>query len=282
MWDEPTRVGNQQNLRGFGDAFAGRGADLNLALQQLVPLVQNAVPVLTNIASPETNFRRFFASQAQAAIITEPVAVQLGELWGNLSLTLAAFADVARPFLQDTITKGPSGQETFIEEAPDAPAVLPGDRRLLRGAAARHGRAGPARRRARERVRAGRQGPRGLARPEPPPERVPRRPRGLRARPDRADRLPGPDPDGEGARPADQPHHAGPDRLQLHLAVLPQRRQHPQRRRLERHLAAVHGDHHARRRRTAAPPRTARAARPRRPRTAAAARSTASTRTTCT
>jgi len=118
MWDEPTRVGNQQNLRGFGDAFAGRGADLNLALQQLVPLVQNAVPVLTNIASPQTNFRRFFASQAQAAIITEPVAVQLGELWGNLSLTLAAFADVARPFLQDTITKGPSGQETFIETAP--------------------------------------------------------------------------------------------------------------------------------------------------------------------
>jgi ABC-type transporter Mla subunit MlaD len=118
MWDEPTRVGNQQNLRGFGDAFAGRGADLNLALQQLVPLVQNAVPVLTNIASPQTNFRRFFASQAQAAIITEPVAVQLGELWANLSLTLAAFADVARPFLQDTITKGPSGQETFIEEAP--------------------------------------------------------------------------------------------------------------------------------------------------------------------
>jgi len=118
MWDKPTRIGNQQNLRGFGDAFAGRGADLNLALQKLVPLVANAVPVLTNIASPQTNFRRFFASQAQAAIITEPVAVQLGELWGNLSLTLAAFADVARPFLQDTISKGPSGQETFIEEAP--------------------------------------------------------------------------------------------------------------------------------------------------------------------
>ncbi len=118
MWDEPTRIGNQQNLRGFGDAFAGRGADLNRAIEQLVPLLQNAVPVLTNIASPQTNFRRFFASQARAAIITEPVAVQLGELWVNLSLTLAAFADVARPFLQDTITKGPSGQETFIAQAP--------------------------------------------------------------------------------------------------------------------------------------------------------------------
>ena len=118
IWDEPTRVGNQQNLRGFGDAFAGRGADLNRAIGELVPLLQAAVPVLTNIAAPETNFRRFFASQARAAIITEPVAVQLGELWVNLSLTLGAFADVARPFLQDTISKGPSGQETFIEVAP--------------------------------------------------------------------------------------------------------------------------------------------------------------------
>ncbi len=118
MWDERTRIGNQQNLRGFGDAFAGRGADLNRALGEFVPLLQNAVPVLTNIASPETNFKRFFASQARAAIITEPVAVQLGELWSNLALTLGAFADVARPFIQDTISKGPGGQETFIEEAP--------------------------------------------------------------------------------------------------------------------------------------------------------------------
>ena len=118
LWDKPTRVGNQQNLRGFGDAFAGRGADLNRALQEFVPLLANAVPVLTNIAAPETNFRRFFASQARAAIITEPVAVQLGELWANLAVTLGAFADVARPFIQETISKGPSGQETFIEVAP--------------------------------------------------------------------------------------------------------------------------------------------------------------------
>ncbi len=118
MWDRPTRIGNQQNLRGFGDAFAGRGVDLNRAIQELVPLVQNAVPVLSNIANPQTNFRRFFASQSRAAIITEPVAAQLGSLWANLSLTLAAFADVARPFLQDTITKGVGGQEQAIETFP--------------------------------------------------------------------------------------------------------------------------------------------------------------------
>ena len=118
MWDRKTRIGNQQNLRGFGDAFAGRGADLNEAIGEFVPLVQVATPVLANIANPETNWRRFFASQAEAAIITEPVAVQLGQVWANLSITLQAFADVARPFLQDTITKGVSGQETAIEVFP--------------------------------------------------------------------------------------------------------------------------------------------------------------------
>ncbi len=145
IWDRPTRIGNQQNLRGFGDAFAGRGVDLNRAIQELVPLVQNAVPVLSNIANPQTNFRRFFASQSRAAILTEPVAVQLGSLWANLSLTLAAFADVARPFLQDTITKGVGGQEQAIETFPklrpffDAngeffATLQPGTRALTRGA----------------------------------------------------------------------------------------------------------------------------------------------------
>jgi hypothetical protein len=41
-----------------------------------------------------------------------------GELWANLDLTLAAFADVARPFLQETISKGPGGQQTAIETFP--------------------------------------------------------------------------------------------------------------------------------------------------------------------
>ena len=40
------------------------------------------------------------------------------QLWANLSLTSAAFADVARPFLQDTITKGAGGQEQAIETFP--------------------------------------------------------------------------------------------------------------------------------------------------------------------
>jgi ABC-type transporter Mla subunit MlaD len=118
MFDARTRVGEQQNLRGFGDAFAGRGAYLNVALQAFVPLVSLATPVLANIAAPETNFKRFFASQARAAQLVAPVAVQQGELWANLDTTFAAFADIAKPFLQETITKGVGGQQTAIETFP--------------------------------------------------------------------------------------------------------------------------------------------------------------------
>jgi ABC-type transporter Mla subunit MlaD len=118
MFDKRTRVGEQQNLRGFGDAFAGRGADVNSALQVFVPLVGVATPVLSNIASPQTNFKRFFASQSRAAQIVAPIAAIQGELWANLDLTIAAFADVSRPFLQETISKGVGGQETAIETFP--------------------------------------------------------------------------------------------------------------------------------------------------------------------
>jgi ABC-type transporter Mla subunit MlaD len=118
MFDERTRVGEEQNLRGFGDAFASRGVDINTALQAFVPLVSVATPVLANIAAPETNFRRFFASQSRAAQIVAPIAAIQGELWANLDLTIAAFADVSRPFLQETISKGPGGQRTAIETFP--------------------------------------------------------------------------------------------------------------------------------------------------------------------
>jgi ABC-type transporter Mla subunit MlaD len=119
MFDEPTRIGNQQNLRGFGDAFAGRGEDINNAIRLFVPLVRDAVPVLSAIADPATDFDRFFASQARAAEIVAPVAVLQAELWVGLSRTLGAFADISRPFLQETISKGPEGLETAIETFPE-------------------------------------------------------------------------------------------------------------------------------------------------------------------
>ncbi len=38
MFDEPTRKAAQENLRGFGDAFAGRGQAVGRTLEELPPL----------------------------------------------------------------------------------------------------------------------------------------------------------------------------------------------------------------------------------------------------
>ena len=41
MFNAPTRRANQVNLYEFGNAFAGRGQDLNVTIQQLNPLLKN-------------------------------------------------------------------------------------------------------------------------------------------------------------------------------------------------------------------------------------------------
>ena len=53
MFDEETRRGAQGSLQAFGDAFTGRGADINLAIQELDPLLDDLVPVLQNLGSHE-------------------------------------------------------------------------------------------------------------------------------------------------------------------------------------------------------------------------------------
>src|SRR4051794_19549422 len=44
MFDEPTRAAMQENLRGFGDALAGRGSSVNVPLGSLPPLLRNIQP----------------------------------------------------------------------------------------------------------------------------------------------------------------------------------------------------------------------------------------------
>ena len=59
IFDEPTRLASQANLVAFGDALAGRGPDLNVALGELRPLVTRLEPVARNLASPKTGDRAF-------------------------------------------------------------------------------------------------------------------------------------------------------------------------------------------------------------------------------
>ncbi len=128
MFDRPTRAANQINLIEFGDALAGRGTSINQAIIALDPLTKNAIPVLKNLADPQTQLGRFFRALEQTAAAVAPVAEQQGQLFRNLATTFDAFAAISVPYLQDTISGGPAALDTAIRS-------FPIERPLLRNAA---------------------------------------------------------------------------------------------------------------------------------------------------
>src|SRR5918997_3432860 len=80
MFDEKTRVGSQNSLDGYGGGFAGRGEDLNEAIEEFVPLLRNLEPVARNLSDPRTRLDRFFRSLGRAAEEVAPVAEEQASL----------------------------------------------------------------------------------------------------------------------------------------------------------------------------------------------------------
>ena len=107
MFDEKTRHANQVNLTTFGNGLAGRGIGLNETIATLKPLVTNAIPVLRNLASPQTGFGQLFIAFDRAAKEVAPVAQEQADLYSNLDTFFTAWASVA-PSLEKTIAEGPA------------------------------------------------------------------------------------------------------------------------------------------------------------------------------
>jgi ABC-type transporter Mla subunit MlaD len=118
MFDEETRDAAGANTTGFGDAFAGRGESLNTAIGAFRPLLRDIVPVAQNLASPETNLRRFFGELGDAAAIVAPAAETQAELFMNVDTTFRALREVARPYIQDSISGGRPALDTAIRTLP--------------------------------------------------------------------------------------------------------------------------------------------------------------------
>ncbi len=74
MFDKPTRKGIKINTNNFGDGLAGRGVNINDAIHELRPLVERAIPVLHNLAAPQTGLHALFVDLDRAASQTAPVA----------------------------------------------------------------------------------------------------------------------------------------------------------------------------------------------------------------
>ena len=106
MFDKKTRIANQVNLTSFGNGFAGRGIGLNETIHTLRPLVTNAIPVLNNLASPQTDFGGLFVALDRAAKEVAPVAQAQASFYGDLDTFFAAWASVA-PSLERAIVGGP-------------------------------------------------------------------------------------------------------------------------------------------------------------------------------
>ena len=118
MFDDSTRTAMQQNLNGFGDALAGRGSSLNVALGVLPALLRDIQPVARNLSNPDTHLKRFFNELGDAARIVAPAAEAQASLFVNLDTTFTALDEVARPFIQDSITEGRPALDTAIRSFP--------------------------------------------------------------------------------------------------------------------------------------------------------------------
>lgn len=122
MFDEKTRTAIQRNLAGFGNAFAGRGPQLNNFFAVLPSVLESGQPALANLVSPGTNFGGFWRALEALSATVAPVAAQQASMFAALDRTFAAFANVSRPFIQETISKGPETLDTATE---DLPALRP-------------------------------------------------------------------------------------------------------------------------------------------------------------
>jgi virulence factor Mce-like protein len=118
MFDSQTRAAIRLNEREFGSAIAGRGPDLNATIAVLPPLFRHLQPVMRNLASASTGLGRFFHALEATSSEVAPAADQQAHQWVALDTTFTALARVARPFIQQTITKGPRTEDTTIETMP--------------------------------------------------------------------------------------------------------------------------------------------------------------------
>ena len=116
-FDRKMRVNTRAALAGFGDAFTGRGQNLNAALSALNPLLTHLTPVMRNLSNPSTRLDNFFRQLGATVAQVSPVAQVQAQLFTEMADTFHAISHdpVA---LQQTIEKTPPTLQTAIDTFP--------------------------------------------------------------------------------------------------------------------------------------------------------------------
>jgi virulence factor Mce-like protein len=114
IFDEDTRRASQENLRGFGDTFAGRGISVGRTIEELPAFLQHLEPVMRNLSDPATDLDTFIAELADAARIVAPVSQQQADLFTSMADTFEALGRHEEA-LKATISQSPPTMDSAVE-----------------------------------------------------------------------------------------------------------------------------------------------------------------------
>jgi virulence factor Mce-like protein len=112
-FDDQTRPAVQEATEGFGDAFAGRGNALNVAIEALNPFMTHLTPVMRNLADPDTELDQFFLQIGRASAQAAPVAAEQARMFTHMADTFEAISRNPAT-LQQTIEKSPPTERVAI------------------------------------------------------------------------------------------------------------------------------------------------------------------------
>jgi virulence factor Mce-like protein len=143
IFDQPTRQASADNLDTFGNAFTGRGGDINLLIETLPDTFKYLTPVARNLSDSRTQIGRFFQELGDAARIVAPVAGVNAQLFTDMATTFEAFSRDPEA-LKATISKSPPSldegirsfavQRPFLRDVTAFSKDLKGATHELRGA----------------------------------------------------------------------------------------------------------------------------------------------------
>src|SRR5258707_7906338 len=141
MFDAKTRTAIKVNTNNFGNGLAGRGLGLNNTIAELRPLVTQAVPVLHNLALPQTGLRELFIALDRVSAQAAPVANAQASFFSDQDTFFRAWASVT-PSLEAATEGGPAALEqatyslpfeaSFTEKATEFMHLLRPSARALR------------------------------------------------------------------------------------------------------------------------------------------------------
>jgi virulence factor Mce-like protein len=120
-FDTKTRNNSRTALKGYGDAFAGRGESINEAIGAFNPFFTHLTPVMRTLSDPNTQLDQFFKNIGHASEEVVPVAKVQAALFGKMAKTFDAISACAA-CLQQTIEKSPPtlavGADSFQAQRP--------------------------------------------------------------------------------------------------------------------------------------------------------------------